>query len=321
MTTKRKRQTVQASRPATPPAPRPNELPITHIDLSAEPESDMAGWLDLLMSQPTAVTVTITPALAELMLLRNVNNYRKLSPAKIADYKRQMLEGHWRLTGEAIIFTTDGHLGNGQHRLHACVQAGVSFITDVRTGMAPEATDVMDTGLKRRNSDVLRHHGETNVNHMAAALRHLWCWENGHYGFGTSIDPLTATELLAAHPGMRDSINTGQRVHSHLHKGAVSIFALSHYLLRQRSLSEMVDRFFYELDTGAGLSLGSPVLALRNRLIGADKLSIADMLAFIIKAWNAWSTGKPLQVLRMMPDETFPQIRPALAYPPSTITT
>ncbi len=63
---------------------------------------------------------TITPNLAKVWLTRNTHN-RPMSAAVVKKYTKYMLEGQWRLNGEAIIFADDGSLMSGQHRLQACI--------------------------------------------------------------------------------------------------------------------------------------------------------------------------------------------------------
>ena len=57
---------------------------------------------------------------------------RRLRAAKIEQFRRDMLAGKWRLTGQAIHFNVRGQLIDGFHRLTACVAAGVMDILGTR---------------------------------------------------------------------------------------------------------------------------------------------------------------------------------------------
>jgi hypothetical protein len=72
----------------------------------------------------------ITPALAKQILARNKGN-RNPSPHCIRTYADTMLRGKWMLTSQGITLSESGNLLDGQNRLHAVVQSGVTIKTPV----------------------------------------------------------------------------------------------------------------------------------------------------------------------------------------------
>ena len=82
-----------------------------------------------------------------------------------------MLAGRWEINGESISFDEQGRLRNGQHRLSAQVEAGVTLelviVTDV-----PYTTNTWDRGKNRTDSDVarLRNIDTNSVINAAAGL-------------------------------------------------------------------------------------------------------------------------------------------------------
>ena len=79
-------------------------------------------------------TKTITPAVAEAMLktseaLGAIN--RKLNNRHVELYANEIRSNRWKLNGDAIRLDADGRILDGQHRLHACVLAGIPFQTIV----------------------------------------------------------------------------------------------------------------------------------------------------------------------------------------------
>ena len=74
----------------------------------------------------TTEIVTLTPALAAEWLNSNTCN-RPLSTLRASRYARDMKAGDWRFNGETISFTADGRLVDGQHRLTAVVESGVTI--------------------------------------------------------------------------------------------------------------------------------------------------------------------------------------------------
>lgn len=98
--------------------------------------------------------MTITPDMAKAMLEKNLNN-RPASKAHVQKLKQAMLDGHYRLTGDAIRFGADGRLYDGQHRLMACIEADKPFDTYVIENLAEDTMLVIDGGNKRSAADQL----------------------------------------------------------------------------------------------------------------------------------------------------------------------
>ena len=75
--------------------------------------------------------VTVTPEMAREWLLANTDVPFNSQPGKVDQYARDMASGHWPLMGEGIRFDEADQLVDGRHRLRACVQSGVPFLTYV----------------------------------------------------------------------------------------------------------------------------------------------------------------------------------------------
>ena len=129
-------------------------------------------------SNMRASTETITPALAAEYLKANTNN-RPCSARRIAEYADAMKRGEWMENGDAIRFSGDGVLLDGQGRLKACIAAGVSFTALVVRDLPREAFKTMDIGKKRNPADMLAIAGEKNTTKLARALRFLMMYEEG----------------------------------------------------------------------------------------------------------------------------------------------
>src|SRR3982074_1534378 len=122
--------------------------------------------------------MTITPELAQEWLDRGGNN-RKVTRRRIETMSAAIQRGEWQLTGEAIKLDDEGRLRDGQHRLHAIVQAGIPVRSVVARGVSEDAFDVMDTGRSRNAADVLHIHGYPSQNALAAAApRAMFCGQH-----------------------------------------------------------------------------------------------------------------------------------------------
>jgi len=95
----------------------------------------------------------ITPAIAARMLESNTHN-RSLQQRLVSQYARDMLAGNWREHHQGIAFDIDGVLCDGQHRLHAIVESGVSVFMLVSRGLPKSSTDTIDVGKIRTTTDV-----------------------------------------------------------------------------------------------------------------------------------------------------------------------
>lgn len=105
------------------------------------------------MKQSTIIE-TITPHIAELYLKFN-NNNRPLRKTHIRELASDMTEGNWQVTHQGIAFDISGRLIDGQHRLHAIIEAGVSIQISVTRGCSASSFSILDRGSNRSTSDIL----------------------------------------------------------------------------------------------------------------------------------------------------------------------
>ena len=101
-----------------------------------------------------AVITLVTPRMAEEYLSMNSNN-RRPRAAVVAKYASTMNAGSWMLTPEAICFSDDGVLLNGQHRLMAVVKCGIPQEFLIISGVNREVFKALDRGAVRSVSDAL----------------------------------------------------------------------------------------------------------------------------------------------------------------------
>jgi hypothetical protein len=97
---------------------------------------------------------TITPKQAEKYLQFNTSN-RNLRKSLVSQYARDMTNGKWRLTHQGVAFNCDGTLLDGQHRLKAIVESGVTVQMLVARGVDSKNQLVMDDHAKRSAGDAL----------------------------------------------------------------------------------------------------------------------------------------------------------------------
>lgn len=104
-----------------------------------------------------AEIITLTPELAKEFLNNNIGN-RDLKPIK-NHYASQMKSGGWKENGEPIIIDVNGTIKDGQHRLHAVIEANYTYKCALISGVDPNVMDTIDTGTNRSLPDVLKFNG------------------------------------------------------------------------------------------------------------------------------------------------------------------
>jgi hypothetical protein len=242
--------------------------------------------------------VTITPDRAEAILAHNHTN-RKVRWSVVDRYANDMVAGEWRPGVGSIVLDQNGHLVDGQHRLHACVKAGVPIEVVVVTGAEETAQLAMDTGLRRGLADVLSFRGETQTSALAAAVNRGWQWANGKLLSNVRPTHAEALDWLDRNPTIRDAVIKSGRVRRTLDVAQSPLTVVAHqtWLIDGNES----DAFLERLATGEDLEAGSAILALRNWAINFStrppKPGPIVYMAVMVKAWNAWATGRPLQTL------------------------
>ena len=98
-------------------------------------------------------TVMITPKMARDFLSNNVGN-RDLRKSVVKDFSEALKRGEWRISHQGVAFSTSGRLLDGQHRLSAIAETGISAPMVIARGVPEEAFCVMDIGVKRTLYDI-----------------------------------------------------------------------------------------------------------------------------------------------------------------------
>lgn len=117
---------------------------------------------------PVSEWELITPKLAEEYLARNTGN-RLLRQTTVNSYVHAMKKGQWKNTHQGIAFYKTGELADGQHRLEAVRQSGISAWMLVTHGVETDSLGAMDQGLRRKAFDFMEG-GHKSVQSAAARI-------------------------------------------------------------------------------------------------------------------------------------------------------
>ena len=118
----------------------------------------------------SAEFVRVTPTVATNWLGLNYAGQRKLKLSTVARYAREMKHGKWiGDNGQSIVFSSDGWLVDGQHRLRAVIQSGITVemlvVHSSRT--ADEIMATIDAGDRRCASQLYSGPNATAVCYIA----------------------------------------------------------------------------------------------------------------------------------------------------------
>lgn len=247
-----------------------------------------------------AKAMKITPEIAAEWLKSNTNNYRKPDLHKVDQYRRAMLQGEFKLNGMTITFNELGNLSNGQHRLMACVKAGVPFWCVVVWGIREEEETDIDMGMNRTDAQELTRRGEKNTTILAAMIRRQWQYDHGCL-FG-SVKRASVSEMLGIlqeNPGMRESATWGRRIARLVPHGAMGAFLHYRFSLIDKELS---DDYFQGLIDPSLLKQDDPVFALRRAILslqqGGGSWPEKKTYGLMVKAWNKRRKDEPAKVLQ-----------------------
>lgn len=263
-----------------------------------------SGWVD------------VTPGLAAAILSEGSPN-RNIRRIDVLRYAEDIKQGRWVATGEAIKFDQDNLLLDGQHRLSAIVEAGMTvpmlFVYDI-----PRASqDVMDSGRKRSLADQLTMRGQTNCNRLAAGIKAAYFIETygkpRNAGYASMV---TLLDWFESNPDITESIAPTRKALQPPVKYPGGLAIGLHYLMA-RMAREEADLFWHMIGFGNHAIEAQPILYLRELMMKVSAatgngrtLEANHRAAYTIKAWNAWLMGTEIKQFKYRAHlgDTFPTL-------------
>lgn len=115
------------------------------------------------MRQKTSSEVSkmlVTPSQAQHWLTNNSRKNRDIKHATVRRYSEEMRQKNWIETTDTIKFDTQGYLIDGQHRLMAIVQSGVTLPFYIATHLPEKTIEYLDLNAPRTVKDIARVQGK-----------------------------------------------------------------------------------------------------------------------------------------------------------------
>lgn len=262
---------------------------------------------------------TVTPNQARDLLQANTSN-RPLSRFNLAFFEGQLTRGEWKLTHQGIAISDTGRLLDGQHRLAAIANTGISAPLLVTSGLPDDVFSVIDTGKTRSGSDALGIAGAKNCSVIACAIK-LFLLQQlvpGYVWIGGTAKRLVSNEsILDCYTADRSQWDELARIASTFKTNRVLIpgpFASVAMVALDKGICiNDIIAIAEKIHIGANLIYGDPALAYRNKCHSTSAPAQQGRVADYIKLFNACLSGQSLKIFKSQSYPPMPQLRPGVA--------
>lgn len=251
----------------------------------------------------------VTPEMALEWLAANEDN-RNLVWADVEYLRDCILAGEWKVTHQGIAFWEDGDLADGQHRLHAIIEAGVGVWINVTRGMPRENAEAIDRGRVRSNKDHLHFSGVKSDTRRVAAcvcLTNQYRVERSENASRWSKRRLRPDEFRKFYDAFSPAIEFAYESNTQLHACVGAAIASAWFTADRERLAQ----FRSLLASGAATDTGDlAAIKLRDFLLkkqyGQGESARNDLFLKACSALRAFLDGRPLSKLYATNDHAFP---------------
>lgn len=264
---------------------------------------------------PSTVIENVTPADAQVYLLKNGNN-RPIRKDRVEFYLDQMRKGLWGVSNDDICFDWDGNLLNGQHRLNAVLKLGKPVRMGIKRGLDPATFTIIDVGANRSVGDIFSISGVKNGNAKAAITKFYLQFKKGKLfdAGGIARFKLGNNEILAFAEKNEKRCDEVYAYTTKIYKTFKPIAARylgALYWVLSDIDTKSANDFFELYGTGIGLTSNHPVYVLRTKLLqdmnSMKKYPLTDKLVWFLMAWNYYRQGKTVTKFRYDDKSEYPK--------------
>jgi hypothetical protein len=270
--------------------------------------------------------VMITPESAEELLALNKEN-RPLNKKTVDWYARQMESGQWTISGQTLSISDKNTLLDGQHRLAAIIQSGVSLLLNIAYNVPTTSFVNYDSAKQRGLSDVFAIEKVSNFCSIASIIAKYNAFKKGEFacfGIGNTFSKggvvkdrkLTNQEALFLY---KSNAELFQEIHL-LSKScadkmklfvASQIGSFMYYLIVDLGHDKKkVFSFFRQLFFNENIENKS-IYYLREKLIkgsiGQYKMVPRLKYIYLVKCWNCYTIGKEMKIYSFNDSEIIPK--------------
>jgi hypothetical protein len=240
--------------------------------------------------------VKITPEIAE-HILNAQPAQRPVNRVNLDRLKQDMLAGKFVRTHQGVAFDENGLLSDGQHRLLACRETGVTIEVEAFFNEPRSLFSAYDKGTNRTLGTNLILSGLVDTkriaNSMASSLMFLWHYDsnrNPTFQHRQNFDFEVASKVTARHPivpVMVERVKNNRRVPFPIG------FTSALFTLMYEADADKAEQFIHQCLSGELISKGDPAYTVRESILGVSQSQI-ERAYKIARAWNAFYEGRRL---------------------------
>jgi hypothetical protein len=264
-----------------------------------------------------AEVMHITPTDAASWLKANCKN-RPVRKRHVEFLANEMKDGNWQLNGQGIVISHDEQVLDGQHRLLAIIECGLTIPSLVIYGITPEAFKTIDTGAVRSGADALFLHLEDVNNGIVKAVAGAatYCMRLERHTLHRHR-AISNTDVIAYVKDNPSLIQCAEQLSGYPRDARpMALSALTAlYEMFMRKHEAQATTFMQRFCTGENLTRTDPEFILRAAFMRDSerkaKLPLAARMRMVIKGWN-WlrrgNTEANRNTMALMPNDD-PKIR------------
>lgn len=268
---------------------------------------------NVVSHQPEVFFASVSPAVALEWLEKHNTHNRNVAETRVDQYTRDMNAGRWHLGTDGIGFDRDGVLRNGQHRLLSVISSGITQVFIVVLGLDPKSQTTMDNHFRRTVAGQAQIKGFKNTQALSAIANLVLTYQrstSSALGVGARPTNPEALEFIEQTPFLEEATRIAMRVRmSREVKKDIAIGA-AFFICAELDKEAAYEFYENQIAEGVGLTRESPAKVARDYLSRMNKSTHSkDVLQPVLKAWNAWRQGVPVQKLRKVAPPQ-PKVRP-----------
>lgn len=264
----------------------------------------------LVTSQPTLQWVVVSPEMARGYLSTVINTNRPVVMSHVTRLVADMKHGNWIVSTTPIKFDHQNKLIDGQHRLRAVLESGLTFPFLIAQNCHDMEFTVQDIGLKRSLADIEFMAQAGDVPHKVLKTR--MAVANNIYRRGGSVgDKRSDTAKIAFYHTHAEPVTWAVDVAGAKHRGVpystvvLAVIARASYSADRHQL----EAFVHQFRDGNAVSPDSPVLRLRDFFLQTDSSGRAGTIRLYQRAESALSAflqKRDMKILRPVATELYP---------------
>lgn len=266
---------------------------------------------------------SITQAMAiDLLTLNHVRKNRDVDEKNVTYCSEEMKDANWMFTGDAVRVTTNGNLIDGQHRLWAIWESGVTQQVVIVTGLEEKVFTLIDIGKKRSARDVvsIRDYKGNSVA-LAYAIKNILLFEKSRrMGSAVNSTKISNREVdkFAEDQKRMDLLNgmvelaKAQWIEQRKAYFTAGQWAAIHYILHNLpGCAHKANEFLKGFTYGENLSGTNPIFHLKKVFDNMEYMPrgkernttkgdvFTIKVKFVFEAWNQWITNTKVSELKI----------------------